>query len=65
MNKRKALTVTTLGLGLSLLVLGFLANSRSAEAQPGCSSQGSTYHEPSDTCRGVSSNCLIVTCPAY
>lgn len=65
MSKRKVLTVTTLGLGLSLLAVGLLTSATSVQAQPGCSSQGATYDRGRDDCGGRSSNCLIVTCPAY
>jgi|CXWL01.1.fsa_nt_gi hypothetical protein len=65
MSKRKALTVTTLGLGLSLLALGFLASTRSAEAQPGCSSRHATGWPSLDMCGGLASDCVIVTCPLY
>lgn len=65
MSKRKVLTVTTLGLSLSLLVVGILGSARPAKAQPGCSSRGATSWPSLEMCGGNSSDCIIVTCPLY
>lgn len=65
MSKKKVLTVTTLGLGLSLVARGFLASSRPATAVPGCSARTGTAWHSLNLCGGTGNDCISDTCLRY